>query len=71
MRKLMLNVDALRVESFEATSPELREDGSVRGYAVTADTNCNTQCLGPTACNGTCVGPQCRSANTFGICCPP
>ena len=63
MRKLMLDPDALRVESFHADAePEAR--GTVRGAEATLDTDCQT-CESPwcgyqtyevASCGGGCTG---------------
>lgn len=63
MRKLVLDPDALRVESFPvAAEPEAR--GTVRGAAATLDTDCQTwespwcgyQTYEVASCGGGCTG---------------
>jgi len=52
-RKMKLELDGLRVESFEAETPEMRRGGTVRGNAWTlpyCDTLNDYTCRG----NGTC-----------------
>ena len=60
MSKIMLNLDALKVESFE-TSTELDEiRGTVRGNSgpvslFSPERTCADSCLDPNSCVGTCA----------------
>ena len=40
MKKITLDMDALRVESFEVRPERAPRRGTVRGYATAAGTNC-------------------------------
>jgi hypothetical protein len=74
MKKLTLNVDHLRVESFEPVAGRAEKRGTVRGMdqeytaeetcRYTCDASCRT-CYDP-SCAGTCRGATCA----YGICIP-
>ena len=57
MRKISLDVNALRVESFETAGAEAKERGTVEGYysVITCPlTQCGEECLsGPRPCRPT------------------
>lgn len=60
MKKLKLNLDDLRVESFE-TSPAAPKDGTVHGYAETYEyticgLTCDATCAGQSTCDLGCGG---------------
>lgn len=60
MKKLTLDVDALRVESFAPAAAAPADAGTVRGFAMTGYTVCSC----PSGCGG-CTG------GTTGITIPP
>ena len=62
MKKIRLNVDALTVESFSATTDGKARRGTVRGFLETFDIWCSAGCTGPTcqSCeNCTAAGNTC------------
>jgi hypothetical protein len=59
MRKISLDVDALKVESFDTSATGVEERGTVRGYftrgywATCRETYCGAECpSGPVSCEG-------------------
>lgn len=64
MRKLKLSIEALQVESFQATGPEAPR-GTVAGHAVTiyddesCFESCNGGCTAYASCNGWCGSYSC------------
>jgi hypothetical protein len=79
MRKLILDVDALEVESFE-TAAEARETGTVNGRAAALEPDidkspiyscktCFASCKTcDVSCNGTCFDATCLSCFTCATC---
>lgn len=78
MKKLTLNVDDLRVESF-ITSPAMqRHGGTVRAYGYTGPEDCLTRTFPQpeytvrdcthemTRCNATCAGDTCPGSTEWG-----
>ena len=71
--KIKLNLDDLRVESFDAAADEFAIGGTVRGHA-TQDTECQQytcaeteqQNCGETWASGCTVGSQCTEGDTCG-----
>jgi len=65
MKKISLQVDALRVESFETTTGLERHPGTIQAASIT-DEDCDTQYLsycpscGDTHCVGITCGEECQ-----------
>jgi hypothetical protein len=57
MRKIRLNTDTLRVETFETAAAE-REQGTVRAHDAASGQSCTYNC---TLDELTCRGPACRT----------
>lgn len=57
MRKLKLQLDALKVETF-ATSGHRARRGTVAGHGITQSGTCGTGCGGYTDGGDTCMGGQ-------------
>lgn len=55
MKKLSLNVDELKVDSFDSTSAALLDDGTIRGFDSTYD-------------DATCFGGSCRRGTNCNVC---
>jgi hypothetical protein len=57
MRKISLDVDALKVESFDTSATGVEERGTVRGYYTRVwEASCAKSCSGPVACICVTVG---------------
>jgi len=75
MGKLKLDVDALRVESFEACAGDGRSIGTVRGNVITPACSAeNGTCPGYTCFDDTCAcadtspRPSCQECSFYGDC---
>lgn len=67
MKKLNLNLEDLRVESFDTLPAPQGEKGTVQGYGTPplvscGETACDDTCFGTCeqSCNGTCEGDTCE-----------
>ena len=72
MKKIVLSLDALRVESFPTTASASALRGTVRAAGASEDTGCESQ--GPTHCGSCgptdCLGPSCGTCEpTFAYSC--
>jgi hypothetical protein len=86
MKKLRLDAESLRVETFEAVEMETGRRGTVRARGFTEEpgcteadsclVSCNTCYTSPYTCDGahTCWDPTCNYAtncpDTYGVTCP-
>jgi hypothetical protein len=75
MRKINLDVNALRVESFETVDDNAKERGTVHGYYTQftcPQTQCGNECLsGPNPCRDTYAWTNGQAAclcNNTGMC---
>jgi hypothetical protein len=66
MRKLKLDVHALRVESFEPVAESLARPGTVRGNVATPDCSEANECSG----HDTCLGESCAVTACLTCLCP-
>jgi hypothetical protein len=66
MKKIVLNLNALRVESFETTGRAVERRGTVHAAGASEDTGCESEGLtycgscGPTDCLDPSCGPPCE-----------
>ena len=74
MKKLKLNMDELKVESFETSTIESQKNGTVKGFATQEVTRCFVCTEIGDTCDSTCIGtcdPTCPNTcvNTCQLTC--
>ena len=68
MKKIKLDLDDLKVESFDTTPEDReREQGTVFGY-FTCPTICSCVDTCENTCDDTCMGPTCNIVCSTAIC---
>lgn len=54
MKKLKLNLEDLKIESFQTDSISKKSKGTIKGFITNTDPRCNTECAGGNTCQNTC-----------------